>query len=117
TQPTTADETVGTATLDQAHVQRLVDRYRRRTWHWQRVMERPVTLTLANPPADPFERIHVWKLKSRRVEQNALHPPHLRAWTCIHRYEGSWTDAGGLYYGGLQMDLGFQRTYGRVLLA
>jgi hypothetical protein len=31
---------------------------------------------------------------------------------CIHQYEGSWTDSGGPYWGGLQMDLGFQATYG-----
>ena len=36
---------------------------------------------------------------------------------CIHRYEGSWRDDGGPYYGGLQMDIGFQQHYGRVLLA
>ena len=46
-----------------------------------------------------------------------MHPPHLSAWTCIHRYEGAWTDTGAPYYGGLQMDLGFQRTYGAALLA
>lgn len=31
---------------------------------------------------------------------------------CIHRYEGSWTDPNSPYWGGMQMDLGFQRTYG-----
>jgi hypothetical protein len=35
---------------------------------------------------------------------------------CIHHYEGSWTDSGGPYWGGLQMDLGFQSTYGGWLL-
>lgn len=43
-------------------------------------------------------------------------PPHYHQWMCIHRYEGSWTDGGGPYYGGLQMDLGFQATYGSHLL-
>ena len=42
----------------------------------------------------------------------AQHPPHLRQFLCIHRYEGSWTDTGAPYYGGLQMDLGFQQSYG-----
>ncbi len=100
-----------------ADVQRLIDRYRRVTWHWQRVMEQPVTLTLAQPPADPLERIRVWKRISEHVQQLALHPPHERAWACIHHYEGSWTDSGPPYYGGLQMDLGFQRAYGSGLLA
>lgn len=35
---------------------------------------------------------------------------------CIHHYEGSWTDGGGPYYGGLQMDLGFQSTYGYMVI-
>lgn len=32
---------------------------------------------------------------------------------CVHRYEGSWTDSGAPYWGGMQMDLSFQKTYGR----
>ena len=47
----------------------------------------------------------------------ALNPPHKSQWLCIHRYEGSWKDAGSPYYGGLQMDLAFQRHYGGYLLA
>jgi len=35
-----------------------------------------------------------------------------RSWLCIHHYEGSWRDSGGPYYGGLQMDYQFMRTYG-----
>jgi len=35
-----------------------------------------------------------------------------RSFMCIHRFEGSWTDPDAPYYGGLQMDLEFQRTYG-----
>lgn len=32
---------------------------------------------------------------------------------CIHRYEGAWNaNTGNGYYGGLQMDLGFQSRYG-----
>lgn len=34
------------------------------------------------------------------------------AFNCIHSHEGSWNDPGAPYYGGVQMDLGFQRTYG-----
>lgn len=43
-------------------------------------------------------------------------PPHKREWLCIHRYEGSWTDDGSPYYGGLQMDMEFMQTYGADLL-
>ena len=35
---------------------------------------------------------------------------------CIHRHEGPWNDPNGPYYGGLQMDLQFQRAYGAYLL-
>jgi hypothetical protein len=36
----------------------------------------------------------------------------MRAFTCIHRYEGAWTDPNAPYYGGLQMDWNFMETYG-----
>jgi hypothetical protein len=36
---------------------------------------------------------------------------------CIHRYEGAWTaNTGNGYYGGLQMDLSFQGSYGADFL-
>lgn len=38
--------------------------------------------------------------------------PVTRGLLCIHNYEGSWTDSGAPYWGGLQMDLSFQGTYG-----
>jgi hypothetical protein len=55
------------------------------------------------------------RLRARFPEMFA---PAVPAWlaaafACIHRYEGSWTArTGNGYYGGLQMDLGFQATYG-----
>lgn len=40
------------------------------------------------------------------------------AWLCIHRGEGAWdSNTGNGYYGGLQMDLSFQRTYGPEFMA
>jgi hypothetical protein len=57
-----------------------------------------------------------WRHRERAAWWRANHPPDLQAWMCIHRYEGSWTDSGGPYWGGLQMDLGFQETYGGWLL-
>lgn len=44
------------------------------------------------------------------------YPPHYQAWLCIHHYEGSWTDSGAPYWGGLQMDLNFMSAYGGNLL-
>lgn len=38
-------------------------------------------------------------------------------WACIHRFEGAWNaHTGNGYYGGLQMDWGFMRSYGREFL-
>lgn len=43
-----------------------------------------------------------------------MNPEQLeRAFLCIHKYEGAWNaNTGNGYYGGLQMDRTFQRTYG-----
>lgn len=57
-----------------------------------------------------------WKAQLARTTRHFRRPPHLRAWRCIHRYEGPWKDPHAPYYGGLQMDLAFQRMYGRMLL-
>ena len=54
--------------------------------------------------------------RSKRAHEAARHPPHLSQFLCIHRYEGSWTDTGEPYYGGLQMDLTFQSLYGAEFL-
>jgi len=46
--------------------------------------------------------------------------PHFlaSAFLCIHHYEGGWTaNTGNGYYGGLQMDLHFQRSYGHDYLS
>jgi len=50
------------------------------------------------------------------MQRLALNPPHKSEWLCIHRFEGSWSDSGAPYYGGLQMDITFQRHYGGYLL-
>jgi hypothetical protein len=39
-----------------------------------------------------------------------------RGFLCIHMFEGAWNDPSAPYWGGVQMDLSFQRTYGRVFL-
>jgi hypothetical protein len=57
-----------------------------------------------------------WRHRAHRTWLRATHPPYLNAWLCIHRYEGSWADSGAPYWGGLQMDMGFQQTYGSWLL-
>jgi hypothetical protein len=60
-----------------------------------------------------------WLAARSEVRKHAELPlsrriPHYGALTCIAGYEshGAWdTDTGNGYYGGLQMDRGFQRTY------
>jgi hypothetical protein len=61
-------------------------------------------------------RRDAWRIRAERARFRAHHPPHLAEWRCIHRWEGSWTDPNSPYYGGLQMDLAFQRAYGPRLL-
>jgi hypothetical protein len=41
----------------------------------------------------------------------------LDAWICIHSHEAAWNDAGSPYWGGLQMDRDFMRSWGRDMLA
>ena len=63
----------------------------------------------------------MWRRRYVPLRAIQERPPRKRfdrwnAWMCIHRHEGAWNDAGGPYYGGLQMDIGFQRAYGAYLL-
>lgn len=99
-----------------------IERFRKQTWHWQRVMGKPLSpirtrrLTALTPTA--IQRAAAqWEQRSAAAHQRAKRPPHLNQFLCIHRHEGSWTDTGAPYYGGLQMDVGFQQTYGGWLFA
>lgn len=56
-----------------------------------------------------------WKKISAKVSKQFRNPPNLSSWLCIHHYEGSWSDTGDPYWGGLQMDTSFQQTYGSWL--
>lgn len=66
--------------------------------------------------------LRLWQLRSAEAAlQVVVHgyarpplPASLRsAFLCIHRYEGAWNaNTGNGYYGGLQMDVSFQRRYG-----
>ena len=57
-----------------------------------------------------------WRKREHAAWRRANHPPDLAAWNCIHSHEGSWVDPGAPYWGGLQMDLSFQESYGGWLL-
>jgi hypothetical protein len=95
--------------------------YQRATWHWESLMGVRRTPTegrvLAEMRVEHVKAaVTLWKRRAEAAHRKAERPPHLRQFLCIHHYEGSWTDSGSPYYGGLQMDLGFQATYGRRLL-
>ena len=95
--------------------------YERETWSWERLMGTRPTETAGRQLAamsvpDVRQALHLWQKRAAQVRRLAEHPPHEAAFLCIHRFEGSWTDGGGPYYGGLQMDLVFQQTYAPWLL-
>jgi hypothetical protein len=99
---------------------RQIERFRTTTWHWQRVMSRPLTAvsTTYRHHASRRYRLWVrnlWRGRAVRARRRALNPPYKSAWLCIHRYEASWHDGSAPYYGGLQMDISFQLHYGRRL--
>jgi hypothetical protein len=90
----------------------------------------PGTVTRAFASARASDARHTLELWQERgataalaVAAHATRQPDVPAWLladfmCIHRYEGSWTaNTGNGYYGGLQMDLGFQRLYGADFIA
>lgn len=72
---------------------------------WEAVIGLPVAQT-RRPAALRF-----WRKRLRAVLRVAQAPPHKSGWLCIHRFEGSWSDSGDPYWGGLQMDQGFMKTY------
>lgn len=53
--------------------------------------------------------------KSKNILTNPNHV--IRGLLCIHRYEGSWKDPGYPFWGGLQMNRDFQKTYGWLRVA
>jgi hypothetical protein len=113
--PAGAESSGRTPLLDQIRT------YRGLTWHWQRLMGRPLTEAgyrereVESRPYRAWLR-DVWKMRAKRASRRAHRPPHLSTWRCLHRYEGAWSDPDAPYWGGLQMDFAFQRTYGRRLL-
>jgi hypothetical protein len=98
-----------------------IDRHREETWRWQRVMLRPRSAYGASAESVrslAYRQwvVNLWRQRAVRAKLQAQNPPHKAQWLCIHRFEGSWSDPGSPYYGGLQMDREFQATYGGSLL-
>jgi hypothetical protein len=103
-----------------------IDHLRRTTWRLQELMGRPKTPTHYAERRSPDHQYRLWvrdlwKHRATRAHRQATNPPRKAAWLCIHRYErnpaqGWGTRTGNGYYGGLQMDIAFQRAYGPELL-
>lgn len=106
---------------------RIAHEHRRATRHAVRLgLDRPRPPRAVRGRAEAVRELARWRAVSawlgRRTER--LRPaerplaqrlPHYRAFACIARHEsgGRWDIAtGNGYYGGLQMDRSFQRTYG-----
>jgi hypothetical protein len=94
---------------------------RRQAWHWQRVMGKRPTPTARSEHRSRsahYRRwvLRLWTNRASRARKLAARVPRRAAWLCIQRYEGPWNDPHAPYYGGLQMDLQFQRMYGAYLL-
>jgi hypothetical protein len=96
---------------------RAIRHYRVTTLQLQYVMGRRVVRLSPVRHASLRRARRIWRRRAVAVTRRYVAgPTHRRAWLCIHRYEGSWNDGGSPYYGGLQMDIGFQERYGRRLL-
>jgi hypothetical protein len=113
--PITVTGDIGDYLLDE------ISRYRKATWRWEGLMRKPYSHTSrsaerSNDAAHRRWVLKMWKQKAALRKRQAFHPPRLSAWLCINRFEGPWTDPNAPYYGGLQMDLSFQRSYAPELL-
>lgn len=77
-------------------------------WHWRYVKERAMH-------GNTGEKARIAQKALKMTLSADLYGTHWieRAFMCIHSFEGSWQDPNAPYYGGLQMDEGFQRSYGR----
>jgi hypothetical protein len=99
---------------------------RAETWRWQRLMSKPRTQSsnTARRSLNPEYRrwvLQLWKARAAKERRLAHNPPRKQAWLCIFRHErhpgqGWATRTGNGFYGGLQMNISFQRTYAPELL-
>jgi hypothetical protein len=121
-----AQPTAATASSTRVAELDAIDQFRIETWRWQSLMRKPRTPTLFTERRTTdtayLRWVHrLWERRAASAERLAAHPPHRAQWLCIHRYEqnpaqGWRTHTGNGYYGGLQMDIHFQRAYGPELL-
>jgi Transglycosylase-like domain len=124
--PQASDARSGSKAASASRTLVAIHAHRAATWRWQKVMGARLTPNQFSERQATTVRYldwleGLWKARAHRARRKAARPPHMAAWLCIHRHErhpgqGWATQTGNGYYGGLQMDLGFQRRYGRDLL-
>jgi hypothetical protein len=114
------ERSIQTAAMPTDYLLGDIARYRRETWHWQQVMglKRTRARAIRRHRSPHYRRWvrNLWRQRAVGHRRKAHRPPHQFQWQCIHRHEGRWDDPHAPYYGGLQMDLSFQRRYGADLL-
>jgi hypothetical protein len=103
-----------------------IDRRRAETWRWQRLMGKPrspSSLSDRRSRSPEYRRwvLSLWQKRAARERRLAHNPPRRAQWLCIYRHErhpaqGWATRTGNGFYGGLQMNIAFQRQYGGWLL-
>lgn len=91
--------------------QRIPD-YRRNVKVWRRAMGEPSRSRALRPSGSLEVRYQRWRKLAIATYRHYSHPPHLRQFLCIHSYEGSWTDTGAPYYGGIQFGYNEWRRFG-----
>ena len=93
--------------------------YRQATWRAQSQMLAPLTHSnRAEKRSHSVVYLHWladrWRARARiaRAGNAAFFRRLYAKWACIHGGEGAWnSNTGNGYYGGLQMDISFQRSY------
>jgi Transglycosylase-like domain len=97
--------------------------FRDQTWRYQRTMgvrSTPYAHSAVGKHGRGYKLWvrELWHSRAKTARKRFVAgPPHRAGWQCIHRYEGPWNArTGNGFYGGLQMDYGFMRTYGAHLL-
>ncbi|HEX2061564.1 MAG TPA: transglycosylase family protein [Thermoanaerobaculia bacterium] len=130
TPPTPTEAVTTTATVTERYIGRYllaeIEKARRVVWRWERLMRirRTKATRVAEKTNDPDQRRAIlasWKRKAAARKRRAYKLARMSAWLCIYRHErhprqGWGTRTGNGFYGGLQMDVGFQRRYGADLL-
>jgi hypothetical protein len=108
-----------------------IEQDQQETWSYQLLMGRPKTPTtgrnIYKMSISALKRARLrWRWHAANARKAAQKVPHLHEWLCIFSYENNkdssrgstgWaTNTGTKYFGGLQMDWGFMRSYGGWLL-